>query len=187
MDLSVLYQEKKENEDEQLSYFKELFSLVYNDLYRFIYSIALNKYLAEDILQETAIIGYKHFYELKDKEKFKSWIFTIAKREAFWQLKRNRRELLLGSEEYQSILEYENIEDINFVDTPEIHSAIVDVINDLPDNYKDIINLVYYIGFTLVEIAEMTNENYNTVKSRHRRALKCLEGKLKEMGFASYP
>ena len=79
MDLSVLYQEKKENEDEQLSYFKELFSLVYNDLYRFIYSIALNKYLAEDILQETAIIGYKHFYELKDKEKFKSWIFTIAK------------------------------------------------------------------------------------------------------------
>ncbi len=62
----------------------------------------------------------------------------------------------------------------------------MDIINDLPDNYRDIINLVYYIGFTLVEIAEMTNENYNTVKSRHRRALKSLQGKLIEMGFASH-
>lgn len=185
--MSILHQKKRENEDEQLCHFKELFSLVYNDLYRFIYSIALNRYIAEDILQETATISYKEFYKLRDKEKFKSWIFTIAKREAFQQIKRHSRELLVGSEQYQNIIEYNNIEHVQFIDTPEIHTAIIQAINDLPDKYKDIINLVYYAGFSLVEIAEMTNENYNTVKSRHRRALKRLEEILEQMVFISCP
>ncbi len=49
-----------------------------NSIERFIYYKMPNKYDAEDILQEVLITGYKSFNRLKSKEKFKSWMLSIA-------------------------------------------------------------------------------------------------------------
>lgn len=167
--------------------FKELFSLIYSDLYNFIYSIALNQHLAEDILQETAIIGYKNFDDLKDKDKFKSWIFTIAKREAIRKIRQNSREIIMiQPEQYQNLVRDSSIEMAVFEDNVETHMAVIEALKKLPPEYKDIIDLVYYSGFSLTEVAEMMNSNYNTIKSRHLRALQMLKKILEEKGFVSY-
>lgn len=167
--------------------FKELFSLIYSDLYNFIYSIALNQHLAEDILQETAIIGYKNFDDLKDKDKFKSWIFTIAKREAIRKIRQNSREIIMiQPEQYQNLVRDSSIEMAVFEDNVETHMAVIEALKKLPPEYKDIIDLVYYSGFSLTEVAEMMNSNYNAIKSRHLRALQMLKKILEEKGFVSY-
>lgn len=45
---------------------------------RFIYYKIPNKEDGEDLLQEVLITGYKSFSKLESKEKFKSWMLSIA-------------------------------------------------------------------------------------------------------------
>ena len=89
-------------------HFEEQISIIYKELYKFIYSIIKNQNLAEDILQQTLMKAYEKFDKIQDIKKFKPWIFTIAKNESIsWIRKYNREipsednylELLVGSSE----------------------------------------------------------------------------------------
>ena len=50
----------------------------------------------------------------------------------------------------------------------------VELIEDLPEDAIILLRLYYYEGYNLSEIAQITGESENTVKSRHRRALEKL-------------
>lgn len=76
LDCVVLNMLSKENTS-----FDELAASIALELYKFIFTIVRNKYLADDVIQETLMKGFKSFDTLKDMNKFKSWMFTIAKRE----------------------------------------------------------------------------------------------------------
>ena len=52
-------------------YFEDQISLVYKELYKFIYSIIKNQNLSEDILQQTLMKAYEKFDAIQDIKKFK--------------------------------------------------------------------------------------------------------------------
>lgn len=162
---------EKRNISESLDIFIKLFPLIHDDLYRYIYSMTRNKHLTEDILQETAIIGWQEFKKLKDVKKFKSWMFTIAKRETLYQLKRHSREMPLESSLCLNMIEGQNVDALVFDNIPEIMDAVIEAIYQLSPEYRSIICHVYYSQLTLIEASEILNINYNTIKTRHRRAL----------------
>ena len=62
-------------------------------------------------------------------------------------------------------------------------ASLYDSIQRLPFTLQTIIQLHYYISFNLKEIAEITNTNQNTVKTRLYSAIKKLKIDLEEQSY----
>ena len=71
----------------------DMLSPIYSGFYRYIFSLARNKELTEDIMQNALLLAYENIHKLKDKSKFKSWFFTIGRNE-FLKLIRNEFDLV---------------------------------------------------------------------------------------------
>ena len=58
------------------SWFCDNIKKLENGMYRLSYSILRNEADVEDAVQETICRAYKELDNLKDKQKFKSWIYV---------------------------------------------------------------------------------------------------------------
>jgi RNA polymerase sigma-70 factor (ECF subfamily) len=152
-----------------LQLYELLITQIHSDLYKYIYILVHNQHLADDILQETYLKGYKNFTKLREKEKFKSWLFTIAKHEAINIIRKNAREVPIEKEEFIDIIDNKYSFDDDFGNSPEIFDILADIINTLDSESKEILNLIYHADLSLNEISIILNINYNTVKSKHMR------------------
>jgi RNA polymerase sigma-70 factor, ECF subfamily len=74
----------------KLIYIEELYDRYYRDVYHFSLYYTNNKQEAEDITQETFIKVMKNLHQLKDPNKQKTWILSIAKNTAI-DLKRKQK------------------------------------------------------------------------------------------------
>lgn len=159
--------------------FEKLLDPIYSNFYKFIYCIVRNNQVTEDVVQETIFIAMKSFATLRDKIKFKSWLFTIGKNETFKNLKRNQREIYVEDNVLELIAVTE-CEPSKVILTEEEKNEVINAINCLNENYKDIIILRYYAELSLEEISIILNKNYNTIRSQHKRAKQILFKELKE-------
>ncbi|MBW9159475.1 RNA polymerase sigma factor [Clostridium tagluense] len=164
--IDILKSKKRKN------HFEEQISIVYKDLYKFIYSIIKNQNLAEDILQQTLMKAYEKFDTIQDIKKFKSWVFTIAKNESLSWIRKYNREI--PSEDTYLELLAGSSEDIpeELLIKREIKEQIKESIKILNSVDQEIIYLRYYYDLSLKEIALILNLNENTVKTKHKRAKK---------------
>jgi RNA polymerase sigma factor (sigma-70 family) len=64
-----------------------------------------------------------------------------------------------------------------------LKEKLEEAIKSLPFKMRQILNLYYKEGLNFREIAETLNEPLNTIKSRHRRALKEIKKLLSEEDF----
>ena len=74
---------------------EDLYSEYYQELYKYIYLMTLNKYDTEDILHNTFIKVMKGIKSFKNQSTIKTWLFSIAHNECinyFSQNKRNKAE-----------------------------------------------------------------------------------------------
>ena len=151
-------------------YFEQQISLIYKDLYKFIYSIIKNQHLTEDILQETLMKAYEKFHTINDLHKFKSWIFTIARNESLFCIKKYKREI--QSEDIYLEFRQEFSQDVpdELVINREIKEHVRESIKVLKPIDQEIMYLRYYYDLTLSEIALILNMNENTVKTHHSRS-----------------
>lgn len=157
--------------------FEALIERYHDELYIFIYSYVHNNEIAKDALQNTLITAYKSFNSLRDKEKFKSWIFTIGKREALRQLGKFKKDCSLNGVE-EKIISLESSRDDLPEDSllnEEVREKIIEAIKSLKDELREIILMKYYHEISFEDIARMNSINVNTVRSRHMRAKKKIQ------------
>jgi RNA polymerase sigma factor, sigma-70 family len=140
-----------------------------------------NEALSEDIIQETFYQGYLHYEDLRNKERFKSWIYTIAKRQALATLKRYSREVATDTQEEDFVFNLEFYIEEKFEHKAETINALRKIINELDPESRDIIFLIYYNKLTLEEISGILNIKINTLKSKHKRIKEKILNRLKEM------
>ncbi len=124
---------------------------------------------AEDVLQEGFIKVWKNINEYSpEKSSLFTWLHTILRNSAIDFLRRqNKRKIQkIDSGVYDNInfSQQTNIED----------SGLIKQIQSLDTKYKEIIEQVYFKGFTQQEIAEANNIPLGTVKTRVNTALKLL-------------
>ncbi|QQY79280.1 RNA polymerase sigma factor (sigma-70 family) [Keratinibaculum paraultunense] len=131
-----------------------------NSIERFIYYKMPNKYDAEDILQEVLITGYKSFDKLKSKEKFKSWMLSIAANKCN-DYYRNRLKVL--EIPIDNIYYYEKSYSRAGI---TVKDAVDDTLENLRDQDKKILTMHYIKGMDQKSIASMLNIPVGTVKSR---------------------
>jgi RNA polymerase sigma-70 factor (ECF subfamily) len=149
--------------------FKDMISPIYEGLYKYIYSIVGNKQMAEDAMQTTLINAYTHISGLRDSQKFKTWIYTIAKHEAFNIIRKYRREVAVDTIENELLDDVEYNTPEEYIIDSELKDAVVEAVNTLNNEERDIINLRYYAELSFSEIAEILDINPNTIKTHHRR------------------
>ena len=122
----------------------------------------------EDIVQETFIKAFKSLDNLKEPDKFKSWLFTIAKNQAINLITKRKKEnnFLDDFLKEFSISNEENINDIQ-----DISQLVRDIINSLEEgDIKKTIKMYYIEGDTTVDkLAEYFNTNRGTITARLKR------------------
>lgn len=135
-------------------------------LYRIAYSYVKDEETALDMVQDAIEKAIKKIYTLKHKEYVKTWFYRILVNRCMDNLKRRsvRQEICL--EDYLI-----NEEDKEYID-------IYRSIDKLKPKFRTVIVLRYFENMKLEEIAQITNTNVSTVKTRLYKALKDLKTEL---------
>ena len=163
-------------EGDQLS-LELLISRHKNKVYTYIYLIVKNQQLAEDIFQDTFIKVIKSLNENKyrDNGKFVSWVIRIAHNLIIDHFRKEKQMNTLSNDDYEADLfnskkfADDNIEDVIVKD--QITSDVRTLIDELPDDQREVILLRHYGGLSFKEIADQTNVSINTALGRMRYAL----------------
>jgi RNA polymerase sigma factor (sigma-70 family) len=151
-----------------LSLLVEQFNL---SLYHYLYSLS-DKETAEDTLQTTWIKVIKVKSATHTHTNVKSWLYTVARNTLIDELRRQQKW------QWQELTEHQ-IEPSSLAKIVEINSrleAFNRAINELPFFQREAI-VFQQEGFSVIEIGQLTNESFETVKSRLRYA----RNNLKEM------
>lgn len=135
-------------------------------LYRIAYSYVKDEETALDMVQDAIEKAIKKIYTLKHKEYVKTWFYRILVNRCMDNLKRKsvRQEICL--EDYLI-----NEEDKEYID-------IYRSIDKLKPKFRTVIVLRYFENMKLEEIAQITDTNVSTVKTRLYKALKDLKTEL---------
>ena len=127
------------------SWFCDNIKKLENGMYRLSYSILRNESDVEDAVQETICRAYKELENLKDKRKFKPWIYRILQ---------NTSIEILNGKKYCLNIEDENIQE---------------------NKYRTVITLFYYEDLSIKEISTITGSKVDAIKkqlSRGREKIK---------------
>lgn len=140
----------------------------YSRYYRLAYSYVHNEADACDIVQNGAYKALRSSHTLKKPEYAETWVYRIMLNECFGYLKTPR------------CLSYEEMQQDNGVEAGAMDSyANVDLqraLDTLAESDRAVIILKYFEDKKLEEIADILEENVNTIKSRLYRGLKKLQG-----------
>lgn len=160
--------------------FEELLSPYLSPVYSFVLSLTHDVLMAEDVTQETCIKVWKHLGRFDAERSFKTWIFAIAKNTAFDALKK-KRDLPFSAffrgedEEVEESWSDRIADEAPLADEVLARAESVELLEQklqtLPEGFQQILQLRYREDFSLQEISEILGEPYNTIKSRHGRAI----------------
>lgn len=139
-----------------------------NAILRCAYSYLHNMADAEEILQDTLLKLLTAAPSFDSEEHKKAWLLRVAA-----NLSKNRIEYnaLRISDELSEDLAEEGREDLSFV---------WDAVKALPVQFREVIHLHYYEGYSTEEIAKILRRNPSTVRSDLRRGREKLKSILKE-------
>lgn len=147
-------------------------------LYAYIYRCILDEQASLDIVQETLINAVKHLRQLKDDQKFGSWLFGIAHQRIIqhWR-KRTSDEAKLR--QFHENLESSEENPLQSLIRHEDETWFLECLDALGPAHRTVLLLHFIEGFKLDEIAEITRTRSGTVKSRLFYAKKALAKLLK--------
>jgi RNA polymerase sigma-70 factor (ECF subfamily) len=146
-------------------------------VYTYILLTIKNQQLAEDLFQETFIkvIQSLRGGKYKDNGKFLSWVIRIAHNLIIDHFRKEKQMNTLSNDDSEvdlfnsKKLSDSNIEEL-IIDS-QIKSEIRILINELPDDQREVVLLRHYGGLSFKEIADQTDVSINTALGRMRYAL----------------
>ncbi len=146
-------------------------------MYTYILLTIKNQQLAEDLFQETFIkvIQSLRGGKYKDNGKFLSWVIRIAHNLIIDHFRKEKQMNTLSNDDSEvdlfnsKKLSDSNIEEL-IIDS-QIKSEIRVLINELPNDQREVVLLRHYGGLSFKEIADQTDVSINTALGRMRYAL----------------
>ncbi|MHB8838642.1 MAG: sigma-70 family RNA polymerase sigma factor [Gemmatimonadaceae bacterium] len=148
-------------------------------LLNFVYRTVGDRERAEDLVQEVFIRVHRHLGRFDQSKKFSTWIYTIASNLAKNELRNRSRNPLVyfqtmtsGWEDEDRPLEFEDTtaRPDDAFERRHLRELVDAAVRRLPAHHRQVFVLRELDGRSYEEIAEMTNCNLGTVKSRLNRA-----------------
>ncbi len=144
-------------------------------IYGFVKKYTGNQDNASDITQEVFVKVWKNLRSFDQAKSFRTWIFTIAKRTAIDELRKNNALpfsfLAQENEDFAESISDNTPSILNQLLFKETSRELSFAMSQLPANYSSIIKLHLEGQMHFKEIAESLKKPLNTVKSQYRRGL----------------
>lgn len=155
----------------EVNAFGELYSLFWQELYRFSYYCLSDRQDAEDAVQEAAVDAWSNIGSLKNPNCFKNWFFSILSAKCSKKIRHiMRRRQQLTFDELQNQADTLS-PDRDIALSLEIYQHIL----KLKADDRMIVLLSVVQGYKIHEISSILGINANTVRSRLHRALQKLK------------
>jgi RNA polymerase sigma factor (sigma-70 family) len=152
-------------------------------VYTSIYLIVKDRYIAEDLLQETFIkaINTIRGGRYNEEGKFLPWISRIAHNLAIDHFRKEKRYPEITLEDGSPLMNSmqfaeESIEDKQIM--KDTASRLLELVKELPEEQKQVLIMRHYLKMSFQEIAERTGVSINTALGRMRYALINLRKKM---------
>jgi len=148
---------------------QEIWNIYNDELYFFILKKVKEKSISDDIFQNTLLKIHNNIHKLKKEEKARAWVFQIARNEIvnYFNKESVYVEKLEADDEVSSV-EYEHI------------CCFDKFINELPEIYQQVIELIYIKGKKQKDVARELEISLENVKARTKRAKDVLKKKFSE-------
>ncbi|MEM1258118.1 MAG: sigma-70 family RNA polymerase sigma factor [Bacteroidota bacterium] len=142
----------------------------------FIYSKVLDRDVAEDIFQDTFIKVIKTLKRgsYSEEGKFLPWVMRIAHNLIIDYFRKNKRmPKFEGSEDFNifSVIKDDKLNIEKQMIKDQIDSDLTYLIDELPDDQREVLIMRIYKDMSFKEIAENTDVSINTALGRMRYAL----------------
>lgn len=140
-------------------------------LYGVIHRIVQNDEIAEDVLQETFLKIWNNFPQYdSSKGRLFTWMVNVCRNLAIDKV---RSKEFVNQNKNQSIDNAVSISDHKNSYDPDL-IGVRDIVKKLEPEYKQIIDLLFFEGYSQSEAAEKLNIPLGTVKTRSRAAIQRL-------------
>lgn len=168
--------------------FEVLVSRHKDRVFSYILMMVKNRELAEDLFQETF---FKVIQSLKQKKytdngRFVSWVMRIAHNMIIDHYRREKKQTTISndSKEYDlfSILSIFDTSHEEALINEQILSDVKRLVDELPDEQREVLYMRYYQQLSFKEIAEKTDVGINTALGRMRYAILNLRRIVSEKG-----
>ena len=150
--------------------FAQFYARHVDTVYRVCYIRMKNQMDAEDAVQEVFLKAMQQPQLWTDDVHAKAWLIVTASnlcKNALRHWSRSKREEI---DDWEAAL--------GTTEAPDEDSAVMSAVMSLPDQYKTVVYLYYYEGYSGAEIAGMLGKKESTVRSLLHRSRKLLDKKL---------
>ena len=155
-------------------------------VYTYILLTIKNQPLAEDLFQETFIkvIQSLRAGKYRDNGRFLSWVIRIAHNLIIDHFRKEKQMNSVSNDDSEvDLFNSKKLSDSNIEElivNSQIRAEIRTLINELPDDQREVVLLRHYGELSFKEIAEQTDVSINTALGRMRYALINLRKLIKE-------
>lgn len=139
------------------------------DLYRYAYWLCRDRFVAEDLVQETFTRAWNSWESLKDVTAVKSWLITILRREHARLYERKQFDYAdCELEDLQIAADHDGVE----------YFQLENLLEQLPLSLREPFVMQALGGYSCAEIAELLETTEGAVMTRLTRARQALRGAL---------
>ena len=169
--------------DGDIDAFNELYARYKTSLYRFMVNSCSTESIAAELYQDVwaRVVNGRHGYSTSAP--FAAWLYRIARNRLTDFYRSNKNNNLTTS------LDFENDTHVTQLQTTLLPEEITELstrkdalsvaLAKLPDEQREVVLLRHIAGFGIQEIADLVDENTETVKSRLRYAFTKLRKQLR--------
>ena len=152
----------------------------YSDaLIRFVYCYVQDSATAEDIMEDAIVTLIMRKKRLSDGDKLHGYLYKIARNKAIDHLRKRSRSVPL--EDVQSVLTSGDLEADHF--RRARNETVYICIQALPEQYKEVLHLTYFEGFSLPQISQILRKSMKQIYNLHDRAKQALKVLLVKEGI----
>lgn len=126
---------------------------------------------AKDVLQEGFIKIFKKIESYKPTGSFEAWLSKVVVNQSLMELRKKKKQFLIIESEILSIDQIDNFD----IEIELEEMDILEMLWELPDHYRIILNLAIIEGYSHEEISEMLKINVSTSRTKLGRARKKLQ------------
>jgi len=158
----------------------ELFGNCMPRLFRVADCVLHNCHDSEDALQDGLLSALRHIHQFKGNAQFSTWLFSIVRNSALAKLRKQRAHPSVSfddqvSEEgidlsWSGIAADPGPDPESACAQAELSYEFARTLEDLPANYRAIIRLCDFEGFSGKEAAERLGLSVSALKAQHHRA-----------------
>jgi len=146
----------------------------------FLISRLSDRQLAEEVLQDVMLAAWDHAASFREESKVRTWLLAIARNRAINSQRKRRVQQVELSESFQ--FSSDETGPLEHVVKQSERDLVREGIRQLPDQYREVLTLVFYHQLTGPEAAEVIGVSVGTIKSRLHRAKEMLRRVLRSEG-----